>query len=105
MVYMSDAQQVTDNPAKSRFEFAADGRLAELLYRRNGKRLVLVHTEVPVELEGHGIGGKLVAAALDRAAEDGMTVVPSCPFARSWLERHPDAASRATIDWGSARPR
>ena len=97
---MSDADQVTDNEAQSRFEFHRDGRLAELTYRRNGDRLVLIHTGVPEELEGHGIGGKLVASALDRAARDGMTVVPSCPFARSWLERHPNAASRATIDWG-----
>jgi hypothetical protein len=97
---MNDVQQVTDNPANSRFEFVADGRLAELMYRRNGKRLVLLHTEVPVELEGHGIGGKLVSAAIDRAAEEGMTVVPLCPFAHDWLERHPTAASRATIDWG-----
>jgi uncharacterized protein len=96
----SDTGQVTDNPAKSRFEFAADGRLAELLYRRNGRRLVLMHTEVPAELEGHGIGGRLVVAAVGHAAEEGMTVVPSCPFARSWLERHPDAAGRAAIDWG-----
>jgi hypothetical protein len=27
-------------------------------------------------------------------------VVPLCPFARSWLERHPDAAAGITIDWG-----
>jgi len=27
--------------------------------------------------------------------------VPLCPFARGWLERHPEAASRAVIDWGS----
>jgi len=26
-------------------------------------------------------------------------VVPLCPFARSWLERHPDVAARAAIDW------
>jgi uncharacterized protein len=97
---MSDAQQVTDNPAKSRFELVIDGRLAELVYRRNGKRLVLIHTEVPEELGGRGLGGKLVVAALDRAAAEGMTVVPLCPFAHDWLERHPDASSRATIDWG-----
>lgn len=99
---MSEDQQVADNPASSRFEVTVDGRLAELIYRRNGKRLVLVHTEVPGELEGHGIGGKLVSAAVDRAAEEGMTVVPSCPFARTWLERHPGAAGRASIDWGSS---
>jgi uncharacterized protein len=97
---VSGPQQVTDNQAASRFEFAADGQLAELLYRRNGNRLVLIHTEVPAQLEGRGIGGALVAAAVDRAVRDGMTLVPLCPFARSWLERHPDVASRAAIDWG-----
>ena len=97
---MSDSAQVTDNPAESRFELWVDGRLAELPYRRNGKRLVLIHTEVPVELEGRGLAGALVAAAVDRAAREGLTVVPLCPFARGWLQRHPDVAGRADIDWG-----
>jgi uncharacterized protein len=91
--------QVTDNQAESRFEARTDGYLAELLYRLNGKRLVLIHTEVPEQLEGRGIGGALVTAAIDRAVRDGMTVVPLCPFARGWLERHPEVASRAIIDW------
>lgn len=98
---MSDSQQVTDNQVKTRFELRADGRLAVLPYRINGKRLVLLHTEVPAELEGRGIGGRLVTAAVGQAAREGMTVVPLCPFARGWLERHADVASRAAIDWGS----
>ncbi len=97
---MSEPQQVTDNQAASRFELGADGSLAELLYRRVGNRLVLIHTEVPVELEGRGIGGALVTAAVDRAAREGLTLVPLCPFARGWLQRHPDVAKTATIDWG-----
>ena len=97
---MNDAEQVTDNQAESRFELWVDGRLAELPYRRNGNRLVLIHTEVPEELEGRGLGGTLVRAAVDRAAREGMTVVPLCPFARGWLQRHPDTASRVAIDWG-----
>jgi uncharacterized protein len=97
---MSDAPPVTDNEAESRLELWVDGRLAELPYRRNGKRLVLIHTEVPVELEGRGLGGALVAAAVDRAAREGMTVVPLCPFARGWLQRHPETAAKAAIDWG-----
>ena len=100
MVGVSDASQVTNNQAASRFEFQADGRLAELVYRRNGKRLVLVHTEVPVELEGRGIAGMLISAAIDQAAREGMTLVPLCPFARLWLERHAEAAARAAIDRG-----
>jgi uncharacterized protein len=95
----SDSADVTDNPGASRFELHADGWLAELVYRIRGDRLVLVHTEVPVELEGRGIGSGLVTAAVDRAAREGLTLVPLCPFARDWLERHPEAAGKAVIDW------
>jgi uncharacterized protein len=63
---------------------------------------VLIPTEVPVELEGRGLGGALVAAAVDRAAREGMTVVPLCPFARGWLQRHPETAAKAVIDWGQS---
>lgn len=93
------APDVHDNPEASRFELELDGHLAELVYRVEGERLVLVHTGVPDELEGHGIGGRLVRAAVARAAAEGLTIVPNCPFARSWLERHPDEAAAVTIDW------
>jgi uncharacterized protein len=96
---VSGPVEVVDNPDASRFEVRADGWLAELIYRRHGQRLVLIHTEVPPELEGRGIGGALVTAAIDVAAREGLTLVPLCPFARGWLERHPDAASRADVDW------
>ena len=96
---MSDALPVTDNQAASRFEISDGGHLAELRYHRNGNRLVLIHTEVPVELEGRGLGGALVIAAVDRAARDGLTIVPFCPFARGWLERHSGVADRVAIDW------
>jgi uncharacterized protein len=99
---MTGAAQVTDNREASRFEVTENGSLAELIYRRRADRLVLVHTEVPKALGGRGIGGQLVQAALRRAAADGLTVVPLCPFASSWLERHPDEAAMVTIDWGSA---
>jgi len=96
---VNDATSVTDNQAGSRFEIRDGGYLAELIYRRNGKRLVLIHTEVPAGLEGRGVGGRLVTAAVGRAVRDGLTIVPLCPFARGWLERHPDTAAQATIDW------
>jgi uncharacterized protein len=102
MGHVNDAPQVTDNQAESRFEIQADGYLAELDYRLNGKRLVLIHTETPVELEGRGLGGRLVAAALDRAKREDLTVVPLCPFARGWLERHAAEAAGVAVDWGRA---
>ncbi len=96
---MSDAVPVTDNQAASRFEISDGGYLAELRYHRSGKRLALIHTEVPEELEGRGYGGRLVVAAVDQAAGEGLTIVPYCPFARGWLQRHSDVADRVTIDW------
>ncbi|HEX4493486.1 MAG TPA: GNAT family N-acetyltransferase [Acidimicrobiia bacterium] len=101
---MSD--EVRDNPPESRFEIEVDGHRGVLEYHRSGKRLVLIHTEVPHALEGRGIAGQLVRTAVDAAETDGLTVVPRCPYARAWLERHPDDAARVSIDWattGSAR--
>lgn len=91
--------KVEDNRAASRFEMRGDDALAELIYRKNGNRLVLIHTEVPEAMGGHGIAGQLVQAAVDEAVASGMTIVPLCPYARSWLERHPDVAARVPIDW------
>jgi uncharacterized protein len=95
----TDAAEVVDNRDASRFEITIDGHRAELVYRRVGRRLVLVHTEVPDALEGQGVGGRLVRTAVDAALRDHLTLVPRCPFARSWLERHPDVAATVEIDW------
>lgn len=93
-----DSPQVTHDPGGSRFEYRAGGSVAELVYRRRGERMVLVHTEVPTALEGHGVGGQLVRAAIGYAASEGLTVVPACPFARAWLDQHPDVAALVPID-------
>lgn len=93
------ADDIVDNAAANRFELSRDGQTAELVYRLNGKRLVLVHTEVPEALGGHGVGGELVRAGVRRAARDGLTLVPVCPYARQWLEKHPDAVGDVAIDW------
>jgi predicted GNAT family acetyltransferase len=97
---MNKDERVIDNRADSRFELTVDGAVAELIYRRRADRLVLLHTEVPKALGGRGIGGQLVQAAVERASSEGLTVVPLCPFARSWLERHPAVAENVNVDWG-----
>jgi hypothetical protein len=98
MVSVIDSSRVTHDPDNSRFEYRAEGFVAELVYRLHGKRMVLLHTGVPETLEGHGVGGELVRAAVGYAASQGLTVVPACPFARAWLERHPDVAAQVPID-------
>jgi uncharacterized protein len=102
---MSDPAIVTDNTEASRLEIHADGAMAELLYRIRAGRLVLIHTEVPDSLGGRGLGGRLVLGAIGKAAHEGLTIVPLCPFARGWLERHPDAAAEVKIDWAQPEGR
>lgn len=98
---MSDAGEppVVDDVARHRLVVGLGADTAELVYRVVRGRLLILHTEVPERLRGGGVGGRLVAAALDRAVADDLTIVPLCPYARSWLERHPDAAKQVVIDW------
>jgi predicted GNAT family acetyltransferase len=44
------------------------------------------------------VGGELIAAAVAIARHEGLTIVPLCPFARRWLQRHPDVAEGVDID-------
>lgn len=90
---------ITHDEQSNRFTSGSDSAGAFLRYRRRADRFVILHTEVPGDEEGQGIGGALVAAAVEHAARHEFTVVPLCPFARSWLRRHPDVAERVSIDW------
>jgi uncharacterized protein len=94
---------IVDNAAKSRYELTRDGQTAELEYAIEGDRIVLLHTEVPNALGGQGIGGELVHAAVQRAARDGLTIVPRCGYARQWLEKHLDRVDGVPIEWTATR--
>lgn len=90
---------IRDDREGGRFILEQHGRVAELVYDTEPGRIILVHTEVPDELSGEGIGGDLVSAAVDRARDEDLQVVPWCPFARRWLEKHTEVADTVTIDW------
>jgi len=102
-IEMSDNPAIIDNTAENRLEIDVGHARAELVYRAVRGRLVIVHTGVPDELAGSGLGGKLVAAAVEKAIAEGLTVVPSCAFAASWLRKHPDVATKVPIDWSQKR--
>ena len=89
----SDLPPIVHDEAGHRWVTTVDGIEGELTYRRRDDQLTLVHTGVPDELGGRGIAGKLVEAALDYARANDLTVDPQCPYARHWLEKHPDVAA------------
>jgi predicted GNAT family acetyltransferase len=95
---------ISNNQANYRFEACVGGKLAYMAYRRMPQDLVLIHTEVPAELTGHGLGSKLVRAGLEFAREQGLKIVPLCPFVAGYIRRHqeyldlvrPDYRTRVT---------
>jgi uncharacterized protein len=84
--------EIVNNTRAHRFELVVDGHTATTWYRLSPGIITFTHTEVPKEMEGRGIGSRLVRAALDHARADGLKVVPRCPFTAAWIERHPDYA-------------
>ena len=95
---------VRDDRQHHRFVFGNDGAMGELTYEVDGDRMFLLHTEVADALQGQGVGGQLVTAAVSRAIEDGLTVVPWCPYARRWLRKHADVAGTLAVDWSTPPP-
>lgn len=89
---MTDAApiEVVRNAEKGRFEANVDGRTAYAEYRELQNGILFPHTEVPVELEGRGIGSALVKTALAWAREEGRVVMPTCTFFAGYIRRHPD---------------
>lgn len=62
--------------------------LASLAYTPDGDVLTVVHTEVSPKLSGQGVGKQLVGEVVQYARDEGKSIDPQCPFARSVIEKH-----------------
>lgn len=83
---------VIDNRPHHRFELEVDGHVARSFYELADGVITFVHTEVPPELGGRGIGSLLVQGALEKVRAEGLRVVPQCPFVKAWIDKHPEYA-------------
>ena len=81
---------VSNNEAESRYELASGGAVAIASYRMQDGAVAFTHTEVPVELEGQGVGTRLIAGAVEDVRRRGLKLVPLCGFVRHYVETHPD---------------
>jgi len=52
--------------------------------------ITFVHTEVPPELGGRGVGSALVRGALELVRAQGLKVVAECAFIRAFPGKHPE---------------
>ena len=96
----TDELVVRDVPEANRYEARFGDLLAGVAeYRRRSDGVVVfTHTEVADEVEGRGIGGRLVRWALDDVRRRGLQLVPRCPFVHSFIERHPEYADLVAAD-------
>jgi uncharacterized protein len=81
---------VTDNPARSRYELEVDCHTAIAVYTLRPGVITFVHTEVPAELGGKGVGSTLVRGALEDVRRQGLKVAVRCSFVRAFIAKHPE---------------
>jgi len=83
--------EIRFDEAAGRLELVVEGRPCELDFRLEDGAMVITHTGVPPALEGRGLAGRLMQAAVELARERGWQLIPVCSYAASWLRRHPQA--------------
>jgi uncharacterized protein len=81
---------LVNNDELQRFELEVDGYTAFIEYKASGTQMILIHTEVPSELEGKGVGTAIVEKTLEYIENNQLKLVPLCPFVITYLKRHPD---------------
>jgi predicted GNAT family acetyltransferase len=87
---MSEQGSVSDNAEMQQYELRVGEDYALAAYKLEGDTIRFTHTEVPEELEGQGIGSRLVKGALADVRRRGLKVVPLCAFVRHYIETHPE---------------
>jgi predicted GNAT family acetyltransferase len=85
--------RIVNNRLKHRFETEVGSKTAFLNYILRDNVVTFTHTEVPASLNGRGIGTALVKAGLGYAIEQGLRVVPQCPFVADFISTHPQYQS------------
>jgi predicted GNAT family acetyltransferase len=80
---------IGDDAEERRYEVRVDGELAGFAtYKLRSGEIAFNHTEIDDRFEGQGLGGKLIAFALDDARGRGLAVLPFCPFVKAYVQRH-----------------
>ncbi|XP_036336002.1 protein NATD1 [Rhagoletis pomonella] len=61
---------------------------AHLDYEKEGRRMRIVHTEVPSAIEGRGLGKFLAKEALEYAAKNDLNLKVDCEFVQHYINKY-----------------
>lgn len=78
------------NEEKKRFELEVDDHMAFIDYKEKESKITLTHTEVPLGLEGKGVGNSIVEKTLDYLEQNNYVLIPLCPFVFAYIKRNPE---------------
>lgn len=67
--------------------------LAEITFPLIDGTAIINHTFVDNSLRGMGIASEVMQLAVDKIIADGNRIMATCPYAVSWLEKHPEYQS------------
>lgn len=81
-------QEIIINEENNQFEMQLPEGLALIAYEMDGNTMSILHTEVPEEVEGQGVGSRLAKFALEYARKEQLKVKNYCRFVRVFLRRH-----------------
>jgi len=102
---------VENRPELGRYQLWLDGELAAYAaYEVHGVHMAFMHTQIEEQFAGRGLGTRLVGDALDDVRANGGSVLPYCPFVRSFIAKHSDyldlvpAGQRAAFGLASDDP-
>jgi len=84
----NETPEVVHNAPGARFELVVHDQTAHLDYQIAGDRIRFVHIEVPPAERGHHYSEALTRAGLEYARREHLSVVPICPFVRTFLSHH-----------------
>ena len=83
----------SESDSKGRYVARVKGHQGEgvLTYSRmSPTKIIADHTGVDESLRGEGVAKVLVERLVDDARDEGVTIVPLCPYVKAQYAKHPE---------------
>ncbi|MBE9586203.1 N-acetyltransferase [Mucilaginibacter sp. JRF] len=69
--------------------FSNDEKAGKMTIAVADGKLTVFHTEVRPEFQGHDFAKLLLAQLVNYATENGLKIIPLCPYVNAQFRRHP----------------